>query len=244
VQYDKIPKNKRRKNMELSKNITLLPITREGMGALNLVLAHDENHLVLIDAGLPGQAEAISQAITNAGFRAQDLTHIIITHQDWDHVGSVSDLVKLAPAAKVVAHEEEAPYIDGRKLPIKLAARLEQYDTLPDELRANIDNWKNLYENAPIPVTMPVQDGQVLPICGGVEIVHVPGHTPGHIAVYFLESRIIVCGDAANIKEGNIVGSNPIHTHDMELADKSLEKIKGYDLSGVVAYHTGFLACS
>ena len=228
--------------MKLAKNIALLPITREGMGALNLVLAWDDKHLVLVDAGLPGQAGAIAEAIAGAGFRTEDLTHIIITHQDWDHVGSVSDLVKLAPAAKVVAHEEEAPYIDGRKIPIKLAARLEQYDSLPEELRANIDSWKNIYENAPIPVTQQVHDGQMLPICGGVEIVHVPGHTPGHIAVYFRESRIIVCGDAANIKDGKVVGSNPIHTHDVEMADRSLEKIMGYDLGGVVAYHTGFLA--
>ena len=227
--------------MTLSKNITLLPITREGMGNLNLVLAWDDTHLVLIDAGLPGQADAISEAIKKAGHNAKDLTHIIITHQDWDHIGSVTDLLKQVPTAKVVAHEEEAPYIDGRKLPIKLAARLKQYDTIPEEHRASINNWKTTYENAPIPVTQQVKHGQILPICGGIEIVHVPGHTPGHIAVYFQESRIIVCGDAANIKDGVLAGSNPIHTHDMELADKSLEKIKEYDLSGVVTYHTGYL---
>ena len=227
--------------MKLAQNIALLPITRDGMGKLNLVLAWDDKHLVLVDAGVPGQAGAIAEAIANEGFNAKDLTHIIITHQDWDHVGSVHDLMKLAPAAKVVAHIEEAPYIDGRVLPIKLEARLKQYDSLPVEHRANVDIWKNNYENSPIPVTEPVQDGQVLPICGGIEIVHVPGHTPGHIAVYFKESRIIVCGDAANIRDGKLAGSTPIHTHDMELADKSLEKIKGYDLGGVVAYHTGFL---
>ena len=227
--------------MKLAHNIILLPIGREGMGNLNLVLAWDDDNLVLIDAGLPGQTDAIAKAIADAGFRAEDLTHIIITHQDWDHIGCVSDLKKLAPNLKVVAHADEAPYLDGRKLPIKLAARLEQYDSIPAEQRAGVDLWKNMYENTPITVMDQVQDGQVLPICGGIEIVHVPGHTPGHIAVYFRESRIIVCGDAANIKDGLIVGSNPIHTQDMELADKSLEKIKGYDLKGIVAYHTGFL---
>jgi len=228
--------------MRLAQNIALLPITREGMGSLNLVLAWDDNNLVLIDAGVPGQADMIAQAIAGEGFRAEDLTHLIITHQDWDHVGSVSDLMKLAPALKVVAHADEAPCIDGRVLPIKLAARLEQYDNLPEEHRAGVDNWKNTYTNSPIPVNIQVQDGQVLPICGGIEIVHVPGHTPGHICAYFKESRIIVCGDAANVKDGGLMGSNPIHTHDMVMAEKSLEKIKEYDLSGVVAYHTGFLA--
>jgi len=57
-----------------------------------------------------------------------------------------------------------------------------------------------MYENHPAAVHEQVQDKQVFPICGGIEFVHVPGHTPGHVAVYLQDSRIIVCGDAANIK--------------------------------------------
>ena len=228
--------------MKLAENIALLPINREGMGNLNLILAWDDNHLVLIDAGLPGQTDAITQAIAKEGFRAEDLTHLIVTHQDWDHIGCVADLRKLAPNLRVVTHADETPYLDGRTMPIKLAARLEQYDMMTKEQRANINLWKNIYENFPISVDEQVQDGHVLPVCGGIEIVHVSGHTPGHIAVFFQESRIIVCGDAANIKDGQIVGSNPIHTHDMELAEKSLKKIIGFNLNGLVAYHTGFLS--
>jgi len=226
--------------MKLADNLALLPISREAMGELNLVLTWDDNNLVLIDAGVPGQTDLIVEAIAKHGFRAQDLTHIIITHQDWDHIGCVAELQKMAPSLKIVAHVDEAPYLDGRIMPIKLAARLKQYDAMPEEARAGVDRWKEMHESSPIHVAQQVQDGQVLDICGGIEIAHVPGHTPGHIAVYLRESRIIVCGDAANIKDGKVVGSNPIHTHDMDLAEKSLEKIKGYDLAGVVAYHTGF----
>ena len=226
--------------MKLAQNVALLPAKRDGMGSLNLVLTWDDDkNLALIDAGLPGQIDEIAGLIADAGFCAEDLTHIIITHQDLDHIGCVGDLLKLAPGAKVVAHVEEAPYIDGRQTQIKVAARLEKYDTYTEEEKASIDYWKNF---PPIAITDEVVDGQILPICGGIEIVHVPGHTPGHIALYLKESRIIVCGDAINIRDGQIVGSNPVHTFDMELADKSMEKIKGYDLGGAVAYHTGFLA--
>ena len=68
------------------------------------------------------------------------------------------------------------------------------------------------------------------------------GHTPGHIALHLKESRIIVCGDAANVINGEVASPNPIHTQDIDLGEKSLDKIKSYDLKGVVAYHTGFLA--
>ena len=227
--------------MKISKNIALIKLGRKAGSDLSLVLVWDDSNLVLIDAGVPGQTEDIVTAISDLGFKAENLTHMIITHQDYDHVGCVSDLKKLAPNMQVVAHAEESPYIDGRKLPIKLEARLAKYDSMPETDRASVDAWKNMYEKNPIPIDYEVHDGEVFDICGGLEFVHVPGHTPGHIAVYLVESKIIVCGDAANIKDSQVVGSNPIHTQDMDMANESLEKIVGYDLSGLVAYHGGYL---
>ena len=227
--------------MKISENIALITLERPSGSDMNLVLVWDDLNLVLIDAGVPGQAEQIASAISKLGFKTENLTHMIITHQDFDHVGSVADLKKLAPKMQVVAHAEESPYIDGRKLPLKLQARLAEYDSLLNVDKAFVDAWKNMYEKNPIPVDYEVHDGEVFDICGGLEFVHVPGHTPGHIAVYLVESKIIVCGDAANIKDGKVVGSNPVYTHDMDVANESLEKIVDYDLNGLVAYHGGYL---
>jgi len=41
---------------------------------------------------------------------------IILIHQDIDHIGSVSDILKELPGrVKVFAHEEEKAYINGEK---------------------------------------------------------------------------------------------------------------------------------
>jgi glyoxylase-like metal-dependent hydrolase (beta-lactamase superfamily II) len=229
--------------MRLAKNVAMLPIgNNQGADAFNLVLAWDDENLVLIDAGFPGQTDEIVKAIADEGFNAEKLTHLIITHHDWDHVGCVPDLQQLAPNLRIIAHLDEAPYLDGRELPIKVAAKMKEYDSLPEDDRSFFDSWKKSYEENPVHITDKVTDGQVFPICGGIEFIHVPGHTPGHIAALFHDSRIMVCGDAANIENGKLVGANPIHTQDLALADKSLEKIKSYSVSGYVAYHTGFLA--
>jgi len=225
--------------MRIASNVALLPVG--GPKAVNLVLIWDENNLVLVDAGFPGQAEMITKAIIDEGFSVENLTHLIITHQDLDHVGCVPDLQKLAPDIKVLAHVEEAPYIDGRKTPIKLAARLAEYDTLSDEMRERCDWWKEYYADNKITITETLQDGTVLPIGGGIEVIHTPGHTPGHIVLHLQESGIIICGDAVNIKDGQLTGSNPVHTFDMAQSDESLEKIKSFNPSGIVAYHGGFL---
>ena len=227
--------------MKISKNIALITLGRQAGSDMSLVLVWDDLNLVLIDAGVPGQTEQIVTAISELGFKAENLTHMIITHQDFDHVGCVVDLKKLAPNMQVIAHAEESPYIDGRKLPIKLETRLAEYDNLLNVDKTFVDAWKNMYEKNPIPIDYEVHDGEVFDICGGLEFVHVPGHTPGHIAVYLMESRIIVCGDAANIKDGVVVGSIPIYTQDIEAANESLKKIVGYELNGLIAYHGGYL---
>jgi glyoxylase-like metal-dependent hydrolase (beta-lactamase superfamily II) len=91
------------------------------------------------------------------------------------------------------------------------------------------------------PITDKVVDGDLLPICGGIEVIHSPGHTPGHIGLFLKKSGLLVGGDALNVGDGKLVGANPAHSLDMELAGASFEKLKGYGAKGVVAYHGGVL---
>jgi glyoxylase-like metal-dependent hydrolase (beta-lactamase superfamily II) len=226
--------------MRIADKVEMLEIN--GMGSVIYpVLTWDDNNLVLIDAGFPGQTDAIVHAIANVGFEAGLLTHIIITHQDMDHIGCVLDLLKLAPAAQVLAHTDEAPYINGSKVPVKLAALLEQYDNLPDDRKKWCDNFKEGYANRKIILSRMLSGGDVLPVCGNIEVVHTPGHTPGHICLFLRESGVMVCGDALNVKDGKLSGPNPQHTYDMELGLKSVEKIKILPFHAVVTYHGGYL---
>ena len=198
--------------MKIANNAAMLEI--QGMGSIiNLTLTWGGDQLVLIDTGFPGQTDSIVQAIRDTGFSAGSITHIVLTHQDMDHVGCALDLLQLSPAAQVLANVDEAPYIDGRMTPIKLAAMLENYDALPAGQKEFCDRMKSGYANRKIHVTQTVRDGEVLPICGGIEVIHTPGHTPGHICLYLKESGILVGGDAVNIADGEIIGPNPQHTY-------------------------------
>ena len=102
--------------MMIADGVDVLPIPRNSQGAagfLNLTLILDEqNSNTLVDAGLPGQAEAIGAALVEAGIGVRDLRRIIFTHQDLDHVGSGADLVRQS-GARVLAHPADAPHIDG-----------------------------------------------------------------------------------------------------------------------------------
>ena len=39
-------------------------------------------------------------------------------------------------------------------------------------------------------------DGQVLPVAGGLRVVHTPGHSPGHVSLLHQPSGLLITGDA------------------------------------------------
>lgn len=46
---------------------------------------------------------------------------VILTHQDIDHIGSISDILKeILGRVNVLAHEEEKDYINGKNKPVKI----------------------------------------------------------------------------------------------------------------------------
>src|SRR6478735_5724306 len=44
----------------------------------------------------------------------------------------------------------------------------------------------------PLTVEREMTDGEVLPIAGGLRVVHTPGHSPGHVSLLHEESRTLI----------------------------------------------------
>ena len=224
--------------MRIAKNVEMLEIAGEH-GAFYPVLVWGGDEVVLIDAALPGQTEALREAVKVAGFTLEGITKVIITHQDLDHIGSAKVLSDMG--AEILAHELEAPYIQGDVTSIRLSDMERRLDELDEGER---DFYERAKEGAPhffVHVGRPLKDGDLLDICGGIRILHTPGHTPGHIAVLLVESNIMVAGDGANIADGRLVGANPQYTADMVRAADSLTKMKGCNPDSFVCYHGGFI---
>jgi glyoxylase-like metal-dependent hydrolase (beta-lactamase superfamily II) len=211
-----------------------LPIERDGQTMFfNAALIVDAAHgPALVDTGLPGQYDAISTALGEAGLGVADLTRIIITHQDIDHVGSLHDLVQ-ASGARVLACAVEAPFIDGTRqprfaLPEVLAQR--------PELRPVAERFQ------PTPIDEQLQDGARLDLAGGVRVLFTPGHTPGHMCLYHERSRTLFAGDALTADNGKLQGPNAGATPDMPLAQQSIRKLAELDVQTIVCYHGGIVS--
>lgn len=226
--------------MRIAKNVEMLEIESEGR-VLNLVLTWDDSELVLIDTGLPGQTELIREAVSQAGFALEKLTKVILTHQDMDHIGCARVLSDMGAA--ILAHEKEAPYLQGEATPVRLAqleARLEELD------EGELAYYEQVKQNAPhfyVPVAIQLKDNDYLDICGGIKVIHTPGHMPGHIALLLVKSNVLAVGDAANLIDGELKGANPVYTLDMAEAELSFKKMMSENPSYVVCCHGGLYVC-
>jgi glyoxylase-like metal-dependent hydrolase (beta-lactamase superfamily II) len=58
----------------------------------------------------------------------------------------------------------------------------------------------------------------------GLQVVATPGHTPGHVAVFDPDTKLLVAGDALT-NQGQLTGANPSFSEDMDAAAESVRKL-------------------
>jgi glyoxylase-like metal-dependent hydrolase (beta-lactamase superfamily II) len=204
--------------MRIAEGVYVLSLPRNPQGAagfLNLTLIlDDDNGNTLVDAGLPGQAEAIGAALLEAGTGVRDLRRMIFTHQDLDHIGSGAALVRQS-GARVFAHPADAPYVEGELRPIKVT---------PEMLERRPQMREVLEHLEPVGVDEHLDDGERLELAGGIRVIFTPGHTPGHLSLYLERPKVLVAGDALTAEEGHLNGPNPPLTLDVGEAARSVRR--------------------
>lgn len=215
-----------------------------GESLIHPTLLWDQDTVILVDAGLPGQESVIREAAEKAGVPFSRLSKVIITHHDMDHLGGLAGLLKEAPQKiEVLAHEEEKPYLHCEKPPLRLTQIEARLNSLSDEKRPVItalyENLKANYKKFQVTVDKTVADGEELPFCGGITVIYTPGHTPGHICLYLRQSKTLIAGDAMNVQDGTLVAAPEFTIVDKEAAKSSLERLTLFDIENVICYHGG-----
>ena len=191
------------------------------MGRSYLVESHDG--LALIDTSSSNASEGILAAIVAMGHKPEDLRAIVATHYHFDHTGNVGTLVERT-GAQFCVHEDDVPYVDGRMpwLPSKgpIGPLLDSIAAKPFTLK----------------VDRALHNGDVLPFAGGLQIIHAPGHTPGHIALYAKERRTLFAGDSL-MNTGGLHLPMSTSSHDMDQARRSVRLLAGLDFDIALPGH-------
>ncbi|MDA2381874.1 MBL fold metallo-hydrolase [Bacillus cereus] len=204
--------------MEIAKGVEMLQLEFQEF-VIHPILLWDDEMAVLIDTGFPGQIEDIQVEMEKVGVSFDKLKIVILTHQDIDHIGSLPELLQRCGSnIKVYAHELDKPYIEG---------------DLPLLKDGNVENRPKGK------VSDTVIDGQELPYCGGILILHTPGHTPGHISLFLKQSKILIAGDSMYSVNGILEGIHAPTTINIKEAQQSLKKYLNLHIESVVCYHGG-----
>jgi glyoxylase-like metal-dependent hydrolase (beta-lactamase superfamily II) len=224
-------------------NFKMLTLERNPFGAAVAIyptLLWDDNGATLVDVGYPGQLKELTTAVEQTGVLLKHIKRIIFTHQDWDHIGNVTDIQNaLGNKAEIYTHVNERDYIEGvipyiKMTPERVQARLQ---SLPENIR---EQAAGLFTNIPTAhVYKTFEDKDVLSFHDNVQVIHTPGHTPGHMCLYLQQHRLLIAGDQLRIQDEILVGPAPEHTADMRVALQSLRKLQEYDIDYVICYHGG-----
>lgn len=204
------------------------------------VLLRDDKEMILIDCGYPNFLPLIEECAIKSNINLDELTKIIITHHDFDHMGSLAEFKKKYPNIKVMASKEDRPYIEGKLKSLRLQQAERIYESLPDNEKLKAESFHKILASVePCKVDIALNDGDILDIAGGIEIVSTPGHMLGHISIYHRESKTMIVGDALVLENGELSIALPEYTLNMEEALKSVEKISSYDVCIIICYHGG-----
>lgn len=75
-----------------------------------------------------------------------------------------------------------------------------------------------------------LKGGERLPDCGGINILHTPGHTAGHISLHLPRIKTLIAGDAVVSAGEHLVVSPTYLSSDPEAAAQSVKRLIAMDL--------------
>lgn len=182
----------------------------------------------------------IEECVTKNNIDLSNLTKLIITHHDFDHMGSAADLKLKYSNIQILASLKDEKYISAKEKSLRLQQAESIYDNLTEERKDEALNFHKLLEsidNVDIDITL--NDGDTFDWWGGIEIIETPGHMPGHISIYVNESRTLIAGDALVIEDKKLAITNPQYTLNMREDKKSINKLLNYNIDKVICYHGG-----
>lgn len=209
-----------------------LPVpTPYPVGRVNAYLIKNDP-VTLIDVG-PGTAKAggaLKEMLSSLGVDIKEIKRIIITHAHPDHCGMAMDIAGDSNAT-VIMHGLEQKHFQGStdyfraRLPFFLEAGV------PPKILAEFtgERFKPPQPGKHDNVHVELMTSETLDFDGGeLTVLHLPGHSPGHVCLYDPERKYFFSGDFLL----SHITPNPVMEPDPEYPEKRLPTLKQY-LSGL-----------
>jgi glyoxylase-like metal-dependent hydrolase (beta-lactamase superfamily II) len=170
---------------------------------------------LLVDSGVAETpAAVILPFLEDVGLDPAQLDMVLLSHADVDHFGGNEALRGAAPKATFCAHAADAPWIEDRERILR-----ERYGwyaahglAYPPETAA----WLRDAMGADVPLDVRLCGGEVIRLGPRLEVhvLHLPGHSVGHLGLWEPRSRTAIVQDAVMARglldtDGNVIHPSP-----------------------------------
>lgn len=195
-------------------------------GVIEVQLTRVKAHLIvepelsLIDCGYAGSRDRIADAIGQHGRSIEQLARVVITHGHPDHAGSARELA--AEGIPILIHPADA-----------VGLRTTWADVLQ---RPSLGRVFSAMTPEP-PNLTPIEDGDILPMLGGLRVIHTPGHTPGSVCLYGARDRVIFVGDTLQRRFGRVSFASGLYSDDHAAARRAVKRFAKLDVETIVFSH-------
>ena len=144
----------------------------------------DDGQVTLLDMGVKASGPKVLAALAAIGSGPSDVTRLLLTHAHPDHAGGAARVAEATGRAFAI-HAEDAQWArEGTSPPRDGSFRLGRL----------LNRFKQGFPA--VPVEEELTDGQLLPVAGGLRVVHTPGHSPGHCSFLHEPTGLLVTGDS------------------------------------------------
>jgi glyoxylase-like metal-dependent hydrolase (beta-lactamase superfamily II) len=164
---------------------------RIGNDIVAVYLVETPEGVTVIDAGLAGHWGELLAELAAMGRTLDDIRGVILTHGDSDHIG-FAERLRRDHGVPVYVHPADAERAKGNvkgelgKQKMRLGGLL---SFIAYTLR------KNGLRNSYLTEVVEARDGETLDLPGAPQIIGLPGHSPGSIAVYVPLVDAVFVGD-------------------------------------------------
>ncbi|MFI8868350.1 MBL fold metallo-hydrolase [Streptomyces sp. NPDC053707] len=209
---------------------------RLGNDLVACYLVDTPDGITLIDAGLPGHWRDLQRELRSLGKSADDIRGLVLTHGDSDHIG-FAERLRSEHGVPVYVHAADAVRARTGDKPKVAVGPMRPGATLGFfgySLR------KNGLRTRYVGDVTEFGDGDVLDLPGRPEIVGMPGHSPGSVAVHVPVADAVFVGDALTTRHvltGRTGPQSAPFTDDPAEALDSLDRIAGLPASWVLPGH-------
>jgi glyoxylase-like metal-dependent hydrolase (beta-lactamase superfamily II) len=175
-----------------------IEVPYEGGGIVYLYLIKGDQ-TALVDTGTASSpSKVLPAALAEIGMRLSDVDLILCTHGHLDHAGGNSGM-RRSSKAKIYMHPADLPLSQDLAAEIEFHLSPLRALDFPDSFVRARQEFVALAAGAEkVPVDVPMAGGDVLDLGKGIklDVIHTPGHTPGHVAFYWQSEGVLLVADA------------------------------------------------